>query len=299
MATELPVRLLAGLVAIAETGSFTSAAVRMHVSQPALSQSMRRLESIVGVRLIDRHPYGARLTPAGTSLVDDARALLDGIDGAVARALRAGDGSSRPDLVVGFGSTTPRHVTNRILALDEERIGSRIRLEHVPWGQESERLVRGDLDVVLLATGTDPDPDHETAEIGSYARLAVFPVGHPLSTRSAIGIGELDDEAIIDAGSDRDYWLVLPRPSGALPPIVGPPSRTVDEMLAFVSAGRGMAITSASVGESNASPAVRFVLIEDLPPVPLRLARLRDDRRSRVWRFIDELVEGFAAPLPR
>jgi DNA-binding transcriptional LysR family regulator len=286
MTADVPIRLLEGLVALADAGTFTAAAARLHVSQPALSQSMRRLEGVVGVRLLDRHPYGATLTPAGESLADDARLLLARLDGAVARAVRAGDGSTLPDLVVGFGTTTPRQITNRILEISEAAIGSRIRLEHVPWGQESARLIRGDVDVVLLATAGTVEHEQVSVEVGSYARLAVFPAAHPLASRASVRIDELDHEPIIDAGSDRDYWLALPRPSGETPPIVSPPARTVEEMLAFVSAGRGMAITSASVAESASSTAIRFVLIEDLPPVGLALARLRDDERPRVLRFL-------------
>ncbi|MBW4042945.1 MAG: LysR family transcriptional regulator [Acidobacteria bacterium] len=287
MTADIPVRLLEALLAIADTGSFTAAAPRVHVSQPALSQSIRRLERLVGVRLVDRRPSGASLTPAGESLADDARWLLARLDGAVARAARAGDGSERPELVVGFGTTTPREITTRVLALDEALLGSRVRLQHVPWGQESARLLRGEVDVVLLAASGPQDPDHDWTEIGSYARLALFPANHALARRQSVRIEELNDEPIIDAGSDRDYWLSIPRPGGLMPPIVSPAARTVEEMTAFVSAGRGMAITSASVTESASNPAIRFVPIEDLPPVKLGLARLRDDERPRVRRFVE------------
>jgi hypothetical protein len=82
-----------------------------------------------------------------------------------------------------------------------------------------------------------------------------------------------------------------------LPPIVSPAARTVEEMTAFVSAGRGRAITSASVAESAANPAIRFVTIEDLPPVKLGLARLRDDERPRVLRFV-EAATAVGAGIP-
>ena len=291
MTADVPMRLLEALVAVADTGTFTAAAARVHVSQPALSQSIRRLEGVVGVRLVDRHPFGATLTPAGGSLADDARSLLVRLEGAIGRAARAGDGSTTPALIVGFGSTTPRRVTTAMLEIGDERIGASIRLEHVPWGQETARLTSGAVDLVLLATDGAPDPELELVEKPArQLRPRRSPVGHPLGERASIRLDELDREPVVDAGSDRSYWLALPRPSGAAPPIVAPAARTVEEMLAFVSAGRGMAITSASVAESASQSAIRFVVIEDLAPVKLSLARLRDDRRPRVLRFLEAMT---------
>src|ERR1700722_3681623 len=64
------------LVAIADHGSFTSAAAELHVSQPALSQQMRQLEEILGARLLDRTGRIVRPTDAGRAYIDHARRAL-------------------------------------------------------------------------------------------------------------------------------------------------------------------------------------------------------------------------------
>jgi DNA-binding transcriptional LysR family regulator len=84
----MTLRQLEYLVAIAETGSFTLAATRLHVSQPTLSQQIRTLELEAGVQLIERLSRGVRLTPAGKAMYAEAQATL-------ASARRALDSSRR------------------------------------------------------------------------------------------------------------------------------------------------------------------------------------------------------------
>lgn len=87
-------------LAIAESGSFTAAARRCNVTQPSLSQQIRRLEDELGLRLFDRLPRGAVLTDAGRSLLPRARRILTDIEDAtvsIGGDLEAGRGR----LVVG------------------------------------------------------------------------------------------------------------------------------------------------------------------------------------------------------
>lgn len=69
-------RQLQYLVTIADDGSFTSAARRLYVSQPSLSQQIRALEAEIGGELLERLPRGIRLTPAGHAFVESARVAL-------------------------------------------------------------------------------------------------------------------------------------------------------------------------------------------------------------------------------
>src|SRR3954452_3904704 len=61
----------------ADLGSLGRAAVRLHVSQPALSKRLQSLEALAGVRLLDRSSRGVTLTPAGRRLYEQARRLLE------------------------------------------------------------------------------------------------------------------------------------------------------------------------------------------------------------------------------
>ncbi|NHN56105.1 LysR family transcriptional regulator [Calidifontibacter sp. DB0510] len=89
---------------IAETGSVTAAARRLHVAQPSASARLARIERAVGTTLFERDTTGARPTAAGSALADQARHILGHLAGAYAAAR---DASQADSLTVGtFGSLT-------------------------------------------------------------------------------------------------------------------------------------------------------------------------------------------------
>lgn len=290
MAVDLDLRLLRAFVVLVAEQGFTAAAGVMGVSQPALSQAVRRLEDLVGVGLVDRHGRtpgsGVRLTPAGHAFHADAVAVLAAADRAVARARRV---AARPRVVVGFGTSAPRALTG--LAVQQgEAADLEVVLEHVPWGSEHQRLAAGEVDVLVAQLSAESAaPEWATVVLGRRALVAVFPADHPLAGRSALTLADLDDEPVVDAASDRDFWIASPRPDGREPVVVGPPARTVEEMLAQVAAGRGMAFTSTTVAENAGGTGLAFVPMTDMPPVVVAVVRRRDDDRPHVVDLVERI----------
>src|SRR5919204_6812739 len=78
----MKIRQLRYLVALNDERHFTRAAAREHVAQPALSQQIRKLESEVGLALVDRTTRRVSITEAGALLVDYARVMLRAADDA-------------------------------------------------------------------------------------------------------------------------------------------------------------------------------------------------------------------------
>src|SRR5215216_4431804 len=68
----MTLRQLSYVLAVADAGSFTEAARRLHVAQPSLSQQIRALEEELGGRLLERPPRPVRLTAAGRAFVAEA-----------------------------------------------------------------------------------------------------------------------------------------------------------------------------------------------------------------------------------
>src|SRR5262247_559783 len=79
----LELRHLRAFVAVADELSFSRAAQRLFITQPALSRQIRGLERLVGCDLLRRSTHQVELTLAGEALLDRARALLHGVDDAV------------------------------------------------------------------------------------------------------------------------------------------------------------------------------------------------------------------------
>lgn len=100
---------------VAEHGTFTEAARRGHVSQPALTAAIAKLEGEVGARLFVRGPGGASLTAEGRALLPRARASLSAIEDGK-RAVREVGGLEAGEVRIGGGATACTYFLPRVLA---------------------------------------------------------------------------------------------------------------------------------------------------------------------------------------
>jgi DNA-binding transcriptional LysR family regulator len=168
-------RELRCFVAVAEELSFTRAAHRLHVSQPALSATIRQLETRLGVTLLHRTTRKVGLTPAGKTLLVHARTVLEAsstLDGAV-RAHRTGAGAAGR-LRVGIFAHGAGDMTLPILqAFEAEHPDVELEVGEVGPAALVNGLVDGHIDA-LLAPG---ELDH--------ARLDVLTLFHEPRTMFA------------------------------------------------------------------------------------------------------------------
>src|SRR5437879_11906498 len=112
LAVEL--RHLRYFVAVAEMENVPRAALKLHVSQPALSRQIRDLEDEIGFSLLERTAKSVRLTDAGRAFLDNARALLQNADGAVTKA-RAAASAEPTELHVDYSPTPTAKLLPKIL----------------------------------------------------------------------------------------------------------------------------------------------------------------------------------------
>lgn len=97
----MELRQLRYFVAVADTGSFSGAAVALGVIQPTVSQHIRRLEARLHTNLFERHARGVRLTFAGRHLLRAARRIVFEVDQALGHAARVARTESG-QLLLGF-----------------------------------------------------------------------------------------------------------------------------------------------------------------------------------------------------
>ncbi|MBI5493718.1 MAG: LysR family transcriptional regulator [Deltaproteobacteria bacterium] len=135
---------------VAQHGTFTEAARHAHLTQPALTASMRRLEEELGARLFDRGRSGAQLTAAGRALLPRAQSALAAVeDGrrAVAEVLGLQAGEVR----LGAGATACTYLLPPVLArFRAQHPGVRILLKESIAAVVEEELRRGDLDLGII-----------------------------------------------------------------------------------------------------------------------------------------------------
>ncbi len=142
---------LKSLVAIAETGSFTAAALRVHRTQSAVSMQMRKLEGQLGRKLFERQGRDARLTADGLLLLAHARRILK----AQAEALAVFDreafaGEVRIAAPDDYASTFMPGILMRF-ALSHPRV--RVDLRSLPSHQAARLVERGEIDLALVTQG--------------------------------------------------------------------------------------------------------------------------------------------------
>jgi DNA-binding transcriptional LysR family regulator len=98
--TNIPTELLRTLIAVVDLRSFTKAAARLGVTQPAVSAQIKRLQFLLGGELFDRSVQGVSLTPHGEMVVGYAHRLLSIND----QIVHLGGDGPRPELVIRIGT---------------------------------------------------------------------------------------------------------------------------------------------------------------------------------------------------
>src|SRR6201993_4322750 len=114
LAPAVELRHLRYFVAVAEMENVSRAALKLHVSQPALSRQIRDLEDEIGFSLLERTAKSVRLTDAGRAFLDNARALLQNADDAVTKA-RGFASAENTELQVGYSAENTAEILPKTL----------------------------------------------------------------------------------------------------------------------------------------------------------------------------------------
>lgn len=148
----MDIRRLEEFIAVLDMGSLSKAAEKLGVAQPALSQSLARLERELGVKLFQRSRRGAEPTPAARQIAEEVRRgvfrIVNAID--AAQAIAAGRAGV---LRVGLVSSALIDILPRALrTLRDEAPGLRIVLREMSNAEQAQALSRGEIDVALVHT---------------------------------------------------------------------------------------------------------------------------------------------------
>src|SRR4051812_36390734 len=184
-------------LAVVDEGSFTRAAERMCRTQPAISQSIKKLEETIGAPLFVRDLHDVSLTDAGKILVDYARRLVRSRDDAM-REVRA-----LKDLQTGT-LTIAAHESAAVYLLPDPLRTYLTRFPHIKVGIHRSRLTEiprqvMDREVHLGFVKEEPRGYHglQSIEVHRDAMILIAPPGHPLTNRDSVRIADLGQERLI------------------------------------------------------------------------------------------------------
>src|ERR1700690_2845077 len=174
--------------AVARFGSFRSAAEELHISQPALSETVRKLEAELGVNILDRQRTGATVSAEGRELLPH---LLDVIE-AAQRLRSAADEQHESSRTGGLGTATIRgfrdtHPTTQVdVVLVQQQLLHRSLLEGAL-----------DLGLVNYLDGDEVTPELHTVELLRGHPVVCIHSDSPLAGRQSVSTAELIAQPLI------------------------------------------------------------------------------------------------------
>jgi LysR family hca operon transcriptional activator len=295
----MELRHLRYFVAVAEEGSFTTAAEdRLHTSQPSLSRQIRDLEYQVGAELLSRSVQGVELTAAGRAFLDHARLALMQVDAAVEAARRAAQ-PARKTLAIGFQTG---HETNwlpramHVLRDELKKIEVKISSDYSP--DLAEALVRGRLDLAFMRV--EPGYDLGYHVVDREPLIVLMPSDHRLTAKQAIHphefvgeifIGGFKKAAVLRAVTE-DYL----RRSGVDIKL----DHGVDNMamaISLVASTRGLALMPAYAKNLLPWSVVSRPLEGEVPTIDLAVGYSKSNTSAILKLFLSKLEE-LRAPMP-
>ena len=285
---DLNLRDIRAFVTVAQAGNFTRAAARLHLSQPALTVQIRRLEEIVGARLFDRNSRSVALTQTGRELLPLLQRSLDDMERVLRDARALGEGTSGtarlptfassvlPELIQSFRREVP-------LAGFEIRDGVASLVTALVRNEEAD----------LGLTGGDTfDASLEVLYAGADRLVAVCPKDHPLARKRRLTTADVAAVPLVLTARGTSVRSVVDAAldaAGCTPAIACEPTYMMTAV-AMVRGGLGVTILPATAREVRAGWLVAKPIDDPAFVRPIALVTKRGRTLPRVAQAFAEAM---------
>ena len=193
----MEIRQLKAFVAIAESGTFTAGALRVHVTQAAISMQIRQLENELGARVFVRAPRHVILTEAGEHLLQRARHILREHDAAVDEIAELA-GAERGRLRIGSASamilTEP--LPKLLKELHKQHPAAEIAVNSGTSEALVDQILAGELDIAFVSLPVDVR-GIQTERLTEDQLVAIASPRHKLAKQRTISAYTLAGEKLI------------------------------------------------------------------------------------------------------
>lgn len=256
------------LLAVVEEGSFTAAASRVRISQPAVSRAIASLEAELGATLLSRGSGGVQLTEAGRAALAHAREAVQHEDALRARVAAATVTVEGVLLLASMPSVTGTLIPPRVRRFRDRHPEVDLRLVDGTDDEVRAWLCNGAADIGVVSL---PARGFETQPLGRDEFVAVIPADHRLASLSEIPFSELSHETFI-------------LPAGGCGPLITEAARRahvrlsaqlevtdITSLVGMVASGLGVSIAP-TLGLRKPSPGIVTRPLEPRTPRPLALA---------------------------
>lgn len=280
--------------AVAEEKSYSRAARRLRVAQPALSRAVKEVEAFLGVMVLDRSRHHVRLTAAGAVLLSETATLFERWDESVQRVRRTAQGEEG-ELRLGYIGPPTEPFLGRVLQ-EFRTISPKVSIhleERTPervWEMVAKRRLSAGLTRPVLS---DSALGLRTIVLREEPLGVALPANHPLASRPTVSWSDLNNQPLIvlarrEGMSLHDAVMAGCRRAGFIPRFAHTPS-LISTVLNYVEAGSGWGVVTDSV--IRPSSPLRFVPLIPAASVPLVLVWHEDEDPPPLQRFRELLLD--------
>jgi DNA-binding transcriptional LysR family regulator len=280
--------------AVAEELSYSRAAERLRIAQPALSRAVQEIEAELGGPVLDRNRRRVSLTPAGKVLLRETAILFERWEEAMRRVKRTAAGEEG-ELRLGYIGPPTQPFFGRLLAEYRQRFPRvAVHLEERTPERVWEMLAKGRLSAAFTRpVSATPASGLRTLLLRNERFGAVVPVLHPLAVRKTLPWRMLAGEPLVvlarrEGVGSHDGILTACRQAGFAPRLAYTPS-LIGTVLSYVEAGAGIGIVPESVMAPDLPLA--FVPLQPVVTIPLVLVWQEDEDTPAVQRFRELVIE--------
>jgi DNA-binding transcriptional LysR family regulator len=299
MNPSIELRHLRYYLAVVEELHFGRAAGRLHISQPPLSQAIRKLEDELGAQLLRRNSRSVVPTAAGLVFAEEARRVLGALDAAVAEARRAT--GARSVLRIGALPTIALHRLQHFLtALASREPSLHPQVTHIGSLEQIRRLRSGELDFGVLHLPVQNDGIHAEPLFAADRAVALLPHGHRLASKRVIAPKDVTGETLVMFPRSLhpmlyDSWLAAIEGAGyRFPELHDVKGTDPRDLVLAIAEGSGIGVGSTSYAAASEAGAVvtpRFLPKKLVPPPIVVAWRLGGPRNAG---GLVDLVRGAA-----
>jgi DNA-binding transcriptional LysR family regulator len=297
-------RQLRYFVAVAEELSFTRAALRLHLSQPPLSQQIQSLEQDLGVRLLERTKRHVALTEPGRVFLEQARQILAKADEARSEVTAAAAGYSG-QLRLAYTVSVSFHpaLPQALLRYGQIAPNVRLKLSEMYTEPQFAALLAGEIDVGFVRDEPVHALDARDLRFDVIDReplLLALPAGHHLAKRDSLRLAEVAGDAFVSqprelASTLYDRLVKLAATAG-FQPTIAQHAQQINGLLALVAAGLGLALVPASMRTVQLA-GISYVSLEDSDAhLLLAVASRAGDRSPALQQFLATVADTVATP---
>ena len=295
-------RQLSQFVALAETGNFRRAAERLHMAQPPLSGSIRKLEEELGSALFERAPTGVVLTAAGQAMLGAARQALLHAQQCRQAVQDAREGEGGLLRLAFVGSATYALLPRLLPSLRQRYPQVTLELSEATSSEILDGLLSRRFDAGLLRYPVLEPGGFELLPLDRDDFVLAVAETSALAQRGALALREAAHEPLIMDPRDKVPGLsalaMMRCQLSGFAPRVAQEAMQVQTIMSLVASGLGVGLV-AGVARQGVPPGAKRLALTDNPPgfhVGIALARRAGGASRLVQRFTEHALRLASVP---